>query len=301
MVQLHAYHAGLQPPRATTDVDLLIHVEIDMTWSKAKSSSVPAGFELRRPSSRYGSMHRFVRPNSESGVDEVVDVMIADHVAPSVLEKCTDRAHLVQVPGGTSALRKTINCRITTVHTDDLIVSVPNVLGALTLKGGAYAADSRDQQRHLEDAVVLLATVEDADEIVEDVEQWTRHDSSRLKTLHQALSDAHDAWQLIREPPRRMRAQESLKILAAGPAQLEHGQVPSRSGSGYLSVPKLLQRSDGAFHCSDISRALPAHKTVSNPWVDQERPVGSAASGEGTGVLHQGVLSAHRDHDGVEP
>lgn len=73
--------------------------------------------------------------------------------------------------------------------------------------------DSRDRQRHLEDAVVLLATVEDADEIVEETEQWTQNDRRRLRALYQALLQGHPAWQLITEPSHRLRVQKSLEIL----------------------------------------------------------------------------------------
>ncbi|MDO5619138.1 hypothetical protein [Kocuria sp.] len=141
-----------------------------------------------------------------------------------MLEQSTRGESLVQVPGGTSALRKTVNCHITTASAAEVMVSLPNVLGALTLKGGAYKTDSRDKQRHLEDAVVLLITVEDADEIVEDTEQWTQNDGSRLRTLHKALDHDHPAWQLITEESERMRAQKSLEILAEG-ARKNHARV----------------------------------------------------------------------------
>lgn len=212
MVQLHAFHADLTPERATTDIDIALHVEIDMTWAAAKRSLMPIGFALQKPLYRRGSLHRFTREGSAAEPD-IVDVMIADHVAPAVLERRTGGENLVKIPGGTSALRKTVNCHITRSN-GDVTVSVPNVLGALTLKGGAYTVDSRDRQRHLEDAVVLLATIEDADEIVEDAEMWTQHDPTRLRTLHKALPHDHAAWQLITERPQRLRAQRSLEILA---------------------------------------------------------------------------------------
>lgn len=40
-------------------------------------------------------------------------------------------------------------------------VSVPDTFGALILKTAAHRADSRDPARHLQDAAVLLACIED--------------------------------------------------------------------------------------------------------------------------------------------
>ncbi|MDO5619137.1 hypothetical protein [Kocuria sp.] len=82
MVQLHAHCTGIHPQRATTDVDLLLHVEIGMTWSNAKSALLPAGFQQQKSLYRNAAAHRFVRVRAEGGEHEVVDVMIADHVPP---------------------------------------------------------------------------------------------------------------------------------------------------------------------------------------------------------------------------
>ena len=96
-------------------------------------------------------------------------------------------------------------------------VSVPDVLGALTLKGGAYREDSRDPERHLDDAAVLCATVEDADELREDPAAWTGSDAKRIRILATALADpAHAAWAQL-EPRDRPRARQTLRLLAEGP------------------------------------------------------------------------------------
>ena len=72
----------------------------------------------------------------------------------------------MRIPGATSTLRKTVNCRVNVEQRGVVNFRVPNVLGALTLIGGAYLEDSRDSARHLEDAVVLLDTVMVATECV---------------------------------------------------------------------------------------------------------------------------------------
>lgn len=217
MVQLHALHAGQMPPRATTDVDMVLHIETDrISWAKTCEVLQSKSYALQEPHSRTGPVHRFLR-QGDLGQD-VVDVLIADHVSPTAYGLRGGGQNLMRIPGATSALRKTVNCRVIEEQGEAVIFSVPNVLGALTLKGGAYLEDSRDRARHLEDAVVLLDTVTDADAIVEDITAWTQHDQGRIQALMRNLPVEHESWLVIRDGRRRIRAQQSLKILADGPA-----------------------------------------------------------------------------------
>jgi hypothetical protein len=213
MVQLHALHAEMTPQRSTTDVDIVLHIETDqISWVRTSEALRSVGFVLQPPNDRKGPLHRFVR------TDDLVDVLIADHVAPTALQMRASGGKLMQIPGATSALRKTVNCRITLESGEVAMLSVPDVLGALTLKGGAYQEDSRDAGRHLEDAVILLSTVEDADAIVDDVDAWTRSDPKRIRVLGRNLPDDHEAWGLLRDARQRRRAQQALKILVQGSA-----------------------------------------------------------------------------------
>lgn len=206
MVQLHAFHAGMIPQRSTTDVDIVLHIETTMSWARTTRTLHQCGYRLQAPNNPKSPSHRFVRDG------DVIDVLIADHVAPMALAMRAPGKKLVQIPGGTSALRKTVNCHITREDGFEVVISVPDVLGALTLKGGAYQEDSRDTDRHLEDAVVLLSTIADADELVENHQAWTHNDPRRIKVLARNLPADHPAWGLL--PQRqRARAQQSLKIL----------------------------------------------------------------------------------------
>ena len=47
---------------------------------------------------------------------------------------------VLAVPGATSALRKTVNCEVTAGEVV-VVLSIPDVLGALVLKGAAYVED----------------------------------------------------------------------------------------------------------------------------------------------------------------
>lgn len=211
MVQLHAIHGGVRIPRATVDVDMVLHIETFMSWASARRTLTSLGFVLRSPLDPEGPFHRFLRGG------DVVDVLIADHPAPRALEERAPGRVLVGAPGGTSALRKTVDCTIRTADGRRVTISVPDVLGALTLKGGAYLVDSRNGRRHLEDAVILLQTIDDPDELHEDRSRWTGGDGPRIRALQAALPPNHPAWRAISDRRDRLRAQSALTILSSPP------------------------------------------------------------------------------------
>jgi hypothetical protein len=92
------------------------------------------------------------------GPHEQIDVMIAVHMAPARVPTIGGRKPF-HVSGGTQALQRTVNCRMTVDDGGAVLISIPNALGAPVLKGAAYREDSRDKDRHLDDAVVLCATI----------------------------------------------------------------------------------------------------------------------------------------------
>ncbi len=64
---------------------------------------------------------------------------------------------MIQVDGGTQALRRTVHAVLDIEPGRKTVLSVPSAFGALILKAAAYQADGRDRNRHLADAVTLLA------------------------------------------------------------------------------------------------------------------------------------------------
>jgi hypothetical protein len=85
-------------------------------------------------------------------------VMMCRSVSRPKLRPKALRRTVFAVSGGTSALGKTVNCELQT--TDGIVMlSVPDALGALVLIGAAYADDTREQGRHIDDAAVLACTV----------------------------------------------------------------------------------------------------------------------------------------------
>ena len=87
-------------------------------------------------------------------------------------------------------------------------VSVPDAFGALILKAAAHKADTRDRDRHLTDAAVLLACVDPFEERAS-----SGSDRSRLLHLREHLADpTAPAWLQLPEDARR-NGQAALELL----------------------------------------------------------------------------------------
>lgn len=218
MVQLHVTHAGLAANRATTDIDMVLHIETGaITFPAARDSLESLNYKIQFPTGK-GPIHRFTRG------DDVIDVMVADRLPPDNVPEVRGRK-LFQVPAGTSALRKTVDCTITRDGENSLTFSIPDTLGALVLKGAAYKADSRDRERHLDDAALLACTVVDAAH--EAARLGGGSDRGRMQLLQRELQDAsHRSWQLV---PEEVRAygREALAVMSRDPAPR---QEPRRMG-----------------------------------------------------------------------
>jgi len=136
-------------------------------------------------------------------VADIVDVVVADHAAPSVEERMR-RMDMVKIPGGTQALRRTVNYRLEIEESEITTISVPRPFGALILKAAAYVTDSRDPERHLFDAAVLLACI---DNPIAERESFAGSDRSRMLVLERELVEGHRAWlRMPVEDARRGRA-----------------------------------------------------------------------------------------------
>jgi len=198
MVAVHAAASGIRLPRTTVDVDMVIHVETARgRVAHIRTVLGELGYALMEPSdARRGHAHRFIRPgtaggSATEGSPDIVDVMVADHPAPRVLEKL-GRFPMVAIAGGTQALTRTINVRLE-IDGAKVELSVPDALGAVILKSAAHLADSRDPARHLSDAAVLLACM--TDPFAERERLTSGSDRKRLLHLGKHLGEpSHGAW-----------------------------------------------------------------------------------------------------------
>ncbi|MGJ9423868.1 hypothetical protein [Aeromicrobium sp. CF3.5] len=212
MVQLHAIHAGITTLRATRDVDMVVHVET-ATGRPARVATAleELGYAFDPsidPRNRFA--HRFRRGNDRVDLSmETVDVVTADHVAPSRIERLRGY-DMVAIAGGTQALRRTINATIT-IDDVPVTISVPNPYGALILKAAAHQVDSRDKARHLSDAATLLACIADPFTVLDGTASGG--DRRRLRHLADHLGDpTTSAWMTLDDSAAR-RGQAALRIL----------------------------------------------------------------------------------------
>lgn len=118
---------------------------------------------------------------------------------------------MVAIEGGTQALRRTIDARLDITAGRTTTVSVPSPFGAIVLKAAAYQTDSRDKGRHLQDAALLLAVIEDP---YVEREQFAGSDNARLQVLVRALPDDAREWRFL-PPERRTDGQAALRIMTA--------------------------------------------------------------------------------------
>lgn len=214
MAQLHGIHRGIDTLRPTNDVDIVLHVETTRGVAAETAKALESlGYEFS-PSidDRNDTAHRFKR--GEASVDlvasapDVVDVLVADHAPPRVIEKLRGRT-MVAIEGGTQALKRTVNARLNIVPGRTTTVSVPSPFGAVILKAAAYQTDSRDKERHLQDAALLLAVIEDP---YAEREQFAGSDKSRLQTLVRSLPDDASWWRSM-PAEWRVNGQTALRIL----------------------------------------------------------------------------------------
>lgn len=81
----------------------------------------------------------------------------------------------------------------------------------MILKAAAYQTDSRDKERHLRDAALLLAVIEDP---YAERAGLTGSDRLRLQNLVRTLPDGAREWLAVPEG-WRANGQTALRILAA--------------------------------------------------------------------------------------
>lgn len=217
MAQLHTIHHGLGMVRPTNDVDIVLHIETLRGVPNMVAAALESlGYHFQTSiDERNHTAHRFVRGSTAVDLvagapEQQVDVLIADHPAPRVIEKLRGY-EMVRIEGGTQALRRTLNTRLEITAGEKATISVPRAFAALILKSAAFTSDSRDRERHLFDAAALLACIDDP---FTELAEFTGSDRRRIANLASQLSTSHAAWQALPED-HRAQAQLTLDILAS--------------------------------------------------------------------------------------
>jgi hypothetical protein len=95
MTQLHTVHRGLGVVRPTNDIDIVLHIETSRGVPNQTATKLETiGYRLQEKVDPHSNTaHRFVRGTSTVDLvagaigDDFVDVLIADHPAPAVVER----------------------------------------------------------------------------------------------------------------------------------------------------------------------------------------------------------------------
>lgn len=202
MVAFRASIAGVPAPRTSADLDVLSNLYLHPDAVARCARTVRAlGFEVEE---LHTSGHRFTRGRL------VVDVLAPDHPPRTAALRTVGRRTTVEVPGGTQALQ-----RLDLVPVEyagrEVLVPIPNLLGALLLK--ADATRLHDPDRHLLDVAFLTSLVTDPLGMRGEL---TGSDPRRLRAADSHLADAdHRGWRSLGRE-RQRAAYATWRLLVDG-------------------------------------------------------------------------------------
>jgi hypothetical protein len=202
MTMLHGLLAGRVATRASQDVDVLADLLTDDA-GLARCVRVVRELDLEPQRDSDGRVYRFVR-----AADNVrADLLAPDHTPPRRRLR-TVGGDTIRIEGGTQALQRAMSVRVIK-GARSVVVPVPDLLGALVLKAAAWAADSRDRERHSGDAAFLVSLMPDP---LAERSRFAGSDRKRLQRLDRVLGDpdatewrrlgdaaddGHATWQLL--------------------------------------------------------------------------------------------------------
>ena len=201
MVLVHATEAGVQPPRLSADLDVLVNARVVTGGVRGfVRANESRGFVLAGASPQ-GVAHRYYR-------DQVsIDVLAPEGLGSRTDVTTTPPGHTVQVPGGTQALNRTELLPIAAGPTQGLLPR-PSLLGALVIKAAAVAVDDvpADQRS---DLALLLSLIQLPNGLRG---QLSSKDRRRLQARSEMLDPRHQAWSQLPNP-QADRGRAALQLL----------------------------------------------------------------------------------------
>ena len=201
MVFLHAIENDAEPPRVSTDLDVLVNARLVTGGVKEFVQAIEAvGFSLVG-ASPHGLAHRYQR----DGVS--VDVLVPEGLGPRTDLTTTPPGHTLQVPGGTQALGRTELVPVVFGEHQGFVPR-PSLLGAIIGKCVAVdVGDVPDAQRL--DLALLFSLVDDPIELAE---RLTKKDRQRLCTRSEMLDPSEPAWSNL-SPDGADRGRAAFRLL----------------------------------------------------------------------------------------
>jgi hypothetical protein len=191
MVWLHAVEQGVEPPRATEDVDVVVGVPAARgairrlcKWLEER------GFSLEGMNAR-GIGHRYVRAPSGAPGRVVFDVLAPDRLGTRADLTTTPPARTVAAPGARAALNRAEPVDVMVGARTGRVLR-PTLLAAILAKAAATTITVRSvPERDWADAAFLLTLVADP---MAAAAQLTRTERRRLQRIDPLLDQMHSAW-----------------------------------------------------------------------------------------------------------
>lgn len=197
MVSLYAIHADVEWPRVTRDVDMLANMEV-LHSNLAACTTALEKLGLRAQPDSSGAAYRFSNNATANPSALIVDLLAPDHRKPNTRLR-TSGGPTIEIAGGTQALQRTGTFNVRTADGRQAQVPVPNLLGAIVLKAAAWAADTRDRQRHAQDVALLTSLIDDPAALVL---SFAGSDRKRLFKLREILDERTAQEWLLLGPER---------------------------------------------------------------------------------------------------
>jgi hypothetical protein len=194
MVWLFAHEHGVEPIRATEDVDVAVDIRADQgaikrlcTWLESR------GFQLGGVS-RDGIGHRYVSSTYKGPGAVVFDILAPDNLGARVDLGTTPPARTVEAPGARSALDSAQPIQVLLGERNGEILR-PSLLAAILVKAAATTIPARENpDRDWLDAAFLLCLVPDP---VAAAAELRKAQIRRLRVISALLDENHWAWRRL--------------------------------------------------------------------------------------------------------
>lgn len=199
MVWLFAHEHGVEPIRATEDVDIAVDIRADQgaikrlcTWLASR------GFELSGVSPN-GIGHRYVSSTYEGPGAVVFDVFAPDNLGARVDLGTTPPARTVEAPGARTALDYAQPVQVLLGERSGQVLR-PSLPAAILVKAAATTIPARENpDRDWLDATFLLCLVPDP---VAAAAELSKAQIRRLHVISALLDEKHWAWHIFGERAR---------------------------------------------------------------------------------------------------
>jgi len=209
MVWLLAAEHGVDPPRATDDVDLVVDIRAEPAGIRNLCHWLEDnGFELAGISPD-GIGHRYVRAASPGPGSIMFDVLAPDKVGARADLATTQGARTIEAAGSRRALNNSEFVEVSIAGTTGLVLR-PTLNAAIVLKATAATIPTRtEKDLDLSDAAFLLSLVPDP---IKAARNLSSPDRKQLRAVSALLDEQHKAWRPLGRERARL-GQTALDIM----------------------------------------------------------------------------------------